>query len=41
MEPPAMETFTFDNTASEEFPDDLRENTIVLDTLTIETIQHS
>ncbi|XP_030829013.1 tyrosine-protein kinase Fer isoform X3 [Strongylocentrotus purpuratus] len=41
MEPPAMETFTFDLSPSEDFPDGLKENTIVLDTLTIEAIQHS
>nr|XP_054751828.1 tyrosine-protein kinase Fer-like isoform X3 [Lytechinus pictus] len=41
MEPPAMETFSFDPSPSEDFPDGLKENTIVLDTLTIEAIQHS
>ena len=41
MEPLPMDTYQFDGSPLEEFPDDLKEDTIVLDTLTIEAIQHS
>ncbi|XP_033624795.1 tyrosine-protein kinase Fer-like isoform X1 [Asterias rubens] len=41
VDPPAREYFEFDGSILEDFPDGMEENVIVLDNLTLESVQHT